>query len=198
MVGPVSKEEKNDVALLDSLSSCCMKVYKKSLLRDKELYYDEKTVGSGEDLLLNLGVFAKAKSFVYLPNCLYFYRKNRDGSITHTYKNDFLFKWAHLYEVIYRYSSYGNDFLIAFNNRKALSFLSYGLYVFSSNLKPKHKKTIIKESLVGTFYRDAFDTFDPSNLTFIKRLFFNSCKKRKIDLICFMLTIATFLRGRIV
>ena len=194
LIGPYTKDEINKIEQLDSLVSACTKVYKKSIV-ENETFENLDDIGTGEDLLFNLAVFCKAEKYIYIPGAYYFYRKTRASSTTHVFKDDFLDRWSNLYSKIESYSVMYSDFAIAFENRKALSFLSYGLYIDSVCGTYKNKKNAIKQSLNHNFYLGAFDHLNYKNMKLRNRLFFESCKKKRTVIIALMLMIANRMRG---
>lgn len=81
--GVVNKEKIIESVLIgSSLNSLCLKTCKRSLFDIKVDYSELYYIQNAEDLLQSIPVFEKAKSFVYLPETLYYYRMN-PTSITH-------------------------------------------------------------------------------------------------------------------
>lgn len=86
--GGVSKEKIIETVLTgSSLNSLCIKTCKKSMFDFKADYSQLYYIQNAEDLLQSIPVFEKAKSFVYLPETLYYYRMN-PTSITHKIRKD--------------------------------------------------------------------------------------------------------------
>lgn len=151
LVGP-TLDVKFDVAKLDSLDSVCMKVYKRKLITS-DCFVSVNEVGSGEDIIFNLVAFKNAFRFVYIPDCLYYYRKTNEQSLTKTYKDNFLNKWTNLYKLISIHSPNTPFFEELLKNRQYLSLLSYGLYLFNTNIPASKKKSLFKDSIVRGFYK---------------------------------------------
>ena len=81
--GVVDKEKIIKTVLTSSsLNSLCLKTCKRTLFDNEIDYTKLYYIQNAEDLLQSIPVFEKAKSFVYLPETLYFYRTN-PTSLTH-------------------------------------------------------------------------------------------------------------------
>lgn len=79
-----------------SLNSACMKIYKRSIFIDNEMYFNEE-IRYAEDYEFCLRLFPYIHSFVYIKECLYYYVEN-ENSIMHTQDKEIMNKFIILYQ----------------------------------------------------------------------------------------------------
>lgn len=86
--GVVSKEKIIELVLMGaSLNSLCIKTCKRFLFDVDADYSKLYYIQNAEDLLQSIPIFEKAKTFVYVPKALYYYRMN-PTSLTHKIRKD--------------------------------------------------------------------------------------------------------------
>lgn len=81
---------------LESMGSCCMRLYRAELAR-QGLFFDTKEVGSSEDTLFNMYALYGCKKVIYLDEPFYHYRKTRQ-SITSAYRPRLIEQWGRLFD----------------------------------------------------------------------------------------------------
>ena len=75
------------------LASACFNIYKRELIIDNKIRFESlKELGSFEDGLFNVHCYFHMKSFAYLDQALYHYRKTNVASFTSNYRENFLRK----------------------------------------------------------------------------------------------------------
>lgn len=86
--GVLSQEDtiryKQQVMETKTFNSLWTKCFKRSLIKNPDVFMKWKEVKTGNDLLMSVEVINNAKSFYYLPDILYHYRINPDGIIKKT------------------------------------------------------------------------------------------------------------------
>lgn len=65
----------------DKFNSPWGKLYKKDIIDSNDVVFDE-SLKMGEDLIFNINYLKYCKSFIIIPDCLYYYNKNVGGSLT--------------------------------------------------------------------------------------------------------------------
>lgn len=146
--------------LADSLCPVWGKLYKKELILNNNIsFVDLSEIGTYEDGLFNIEVFAKVEKAVYLNKCFYHYRKENTSSVTSGYRKDLFKKWQHLFDLMQEYIDKNNlplDYQVALNNRIALSILGLGLNIISCNCSAVKKIKMIKEIIKSERYKKAY------------------------------------------
>lgn len=163
LIGPIGKELANP-EYLDALGTVWAKMYKTSILRDKDLrFVDLNEIGSGEDTLFNIFVFNEVSKVILLNKPMYHYWRGNSNSITSRYIPNFVEKRRNYFNYMKDFikdNSLGNEYEIALNNRICTSVLGMGLLECnkSNNVsffnKIKNIKGILKEDYIESAYRN--------------------------------------------
>lgn len=75
------------------------KLYKKKFIIDNNIKFDEE-LSFGEDFIFNLKVYLKANKIMYIPNVLYYWRRDNENSVTQKYNKDLFEKQIKVVEYI--------------------------------------------------------------------------------------------------
>ncbi len=163
LVGPVGKELANP-EYLDALGTVWAKMYKTSMLKDKDLkFVDLKEIGSGEDTLFNIFVFNEVNKVILLNKPMYHYWRGNSNSITSRYIPNFVEKRRNYFNYMKDFikdNNLGNEYEIALNNRICTSVLGMGLLECSksNNIsffnKIRNIKRILREDYIDKAYRN--------------------------------------------
>ena len=163
LVGPVGKELANP-EYLDALGTVWAKMYKTSMLKDKDLkFVDLKEIGSGEDTLFNIFVFNEVNKVILLNKPMYHYWRGNSNSITSRYIPNFVEKRRNYFNYMKEFikdNNLGNEYEIALNNRICTSVLGMGLLECSksNNIsffnKIRNIKRILREDYIDKAYRN--------------------------------------------
>ena len=163
LVGPVGKELANP-EYLDALGTVWAKMYKTSILKDKDLkFVDLKEIGSGEDTLFNIFVFNEVNKVILLNKPMYHYWRGNSNSITSRYIPNFVEKRRNYFNYMKDFikdNNLGNEYEIALNNRICTSVLGMGLLECSksNNIsffnKIRNIKRILREDYIDKAYRN--------------------------------------------
>lgn len=135
LIGLLDPELKNP-ALLDSIGTAWGKLYKSHLFSvSNTKFTDTKIIGSAEDVLFNIELFAYAKSAYFSNETWYHYRKDNATSLTKTYKRELTSQWQNLFNRIpplIEKFHLGDSAYAALENRKALALIGLGLNELSN------------------------------------------------------------------
>lgn len=163
LVGPIGRELANP-EYLDALGTVWAKMYRTSLLKDKDLrFVDLKEIGSGEDTLFNIFVFNEVSKVILLNKPMYHYWRGNSNSITSRYIPDFVEKRRNYFNYMKDFikdNNLGNQYEIALNNRICTSVLGMGLLECSKSNdisffnKIKNIKGILKEDYIDSAYKN--------------------------------------------
>lgn len=127
----------------DKFNSPCCKIFKKSIIENNHLRYDE-SLNMGEDLIFNIRYLKYCKTLTMIPDCLYFYNMTVGGSLTkkfeltrwNTEKNVYL-EYKKLYEFYDIYEKYKNkiDCMLLMGAKKTLYILGLSNLSYKDSLK---------------------------------------------------------------
>lgn len=192
-------EKTKSPELADSLCTVWGKLYKRELINDVR-FKDLKKIGTFEDGLFNIECLIKGKSAYYIPECLYYYRKDNDVSITSKYKQNLFENWQELYNIIENFidkNNLDNSFGEALSNRVAMSIIGLGLNEVLNPLGAKQQIKNLKKIIKSEGYHTAC-----SNLTLMYfplhwKIFFALAKREYVIGLFLLLRIINFLRGKI-
>ena len=183
---------------VDSLSSVCMKLYRRETVRHGRIV-SEKEVGTSEDAIFNLYALDGCR-IGYIDSCFYHYRKDNANSITTRFKPDLSNQWDNLYNIFEEYISESckkEGYRTAFLNRVACGLVGLGLNEVRADagIFPKSHKiyTILKKPL----YEEAIQHIDISYCPFKWKIFFVLGKYKQAFLLTLLLEIMEYLRSRI-
>lgn len=163
----------------DLIVSACMQLFRKEIAVKK--FVDTRLIGT-EDLLYQVMVYGECRTFAYIDQPFYHYRKTNKESLTSTYRKELFAQWNYLYdqmEDIMRREDLGEDYHRAFHNRIALSMIGLGLneiYAHDKGLIQKGKA--LKGFLLTPRYKEAVKRLDISSMPLHWKVFFILCKCR--------------------
>lgn len=177
LIGPLGKELANP-EYLDALGTVWSKMYKTSILIDKDLrFVDLNEIGSGEDTLFNIFVFNEVSKVILLNKPMYHYWRGNSNSITSRYIPNFVEKRRNYFNYMKDFikeNELGNEYEIALNNRICTSVLGMGLLECSKSNnvsffnKIKNIKGILQEDYIESAYRN----FELKNFSIHWRVFY--------------------------
>ena len=167
------------------------KVYNLELLRSINFKFVSERQYISEDFYSNLLLYKYVKSFLALPNKLYYYRKNNTTSLTSTYRLDRLEKNNYQYfESIKLAKEYGyNDLIINnigfqyFNNMLG----TFEMILNCTSLNKKEKKTNIYNIIKDKDFNFIVNQLKLSEEPFYKKTLIYCLKHKLCKLSYFML-----------
>ncbi len=203
LVGFIDDELRNPEKQ-DKLSSACMKCYRRDMLRDCKIFFeDNKIIGSAEDVLFNIDVFAVADTCVYIPTALYHYIRTNDMSITAKYRENLHVKHDALIDAIQKRisvskyaSAHTEIFQRALQNRYAISIISLGLNEANCPCSFWGKVKKIKTLMNRPGYRQAVKQLPIRPMASYWKVFFVCVKMRAAWAVTLLLTAIKSLRAR--
>ena len=162
LVGPVGKEISTP-EYLDALGTVWAKMYKTSILKEKNLsFVDLSEIGSGEDTLFNIHVLNELNKVILLNKPMYHYWRGNSNSITSKYIPNFIEKRRNYFKYMSDFivnNDLGDEYKLALNNRVCTSVLGMGLLECSKSNKVsfikkiKNIKFILKEDYIDEAYK---------------------------------------------
>lgn len=112
----------------DRLNNVWLKSFKRSIIETSERYDDKTKVRLGEDFLMQLPWFDKAKSVVYIPENLYSYRFNSNSIMVSSEKKFDEYAFENALTIFNEQTKYANKWGIAdaskYSNRKFFAVVS--------------------------------------------------------------------------
>ena len=181
----------------DTLVTAWGKMYKAEIIQ-KLKFVDTKIIGT-EDALYNIYAFGNAETAVYIPKCLYHYRKDNINSLTTKY-NKYLFdRWQKLYEYMYKYivqNRLSNEYIDALYNRIALGIIALVLNIIASDKGQFEKKKEIDMILSTDRYRKSFRQLNIKYMPLNWKIFFLFAKLKFSTGVLLLGYVMQFLRGR--
>ena len=163
LIGPIDSELSNP-EYLDALGTAWAKMYKTSILKQKNLkFIDLNEIGSGEDILFNIYVFNEVKKVILLNKPMYHYWRGNKNSITSRYIPNFIDKRRIYFNYMKKFikeNQLGREYEVALNNRICISVLGMGLLECSKSNKisvlnkVKNIKRILNEEYIHTAYKE--------------------------------------------
>ncbi|HHF0555864.1 TPA: glycosyltransferase family 2 protein, partial [Vibrio antiquarius] len=146
----LSDIELDQIHNLDLFVTATCKLYDASIIKNNDIrFVDTKLIGT-EDALFNIYYFRYVSSGFYLNKEMYHYRKTNEGSLTSIKKDDLEVKWMNLHNIMQSVIEEQELPLIyqsSLNNRRAISFLGFGLNEILSR-HSLHKRYEAIEKLV--------------------------------------------------
>lgn len=183
----------------DELVSPCMQLFSKKYVSGIE-FRSLKEIGTSEDWLFQLEVYARCKSVVYVNKPYYHYRKTNSASVTTVYKPQLYQCWQKMFSyaegTLKQYGLY-EVYKKNFWNKVAVSLLLIGLHEIKSNngITEQAKKLMIIRC--SGRYEKAFMQMDIKKMTAHWRFFFSLCRNKRMKSVVVMLKIIDFLRTHI-
>ena len=164
----------------DALCTVWGKLYKREVIEKNGIrFFDIRQIGSYEDGLFNLDVFAKASSAVFINRHLYHYRKDNSTSITSAYNAEMPKQWDKLFDILRAHiddNGLDASFRIALNNRIVFSLIALGINATEKHDGAIHTIRQIKQLIQAERYQNAIAQFDAHYLPVHWKLFFGCAK----------------------
>lgn len=183
----------------DSVVTIWGKLYKASIILDNKLQFiNLEKIGTSEDALFNLEVYKNISSAIYIPNCLYHYRKNNDTSVTSKYNDKLFRQWNNLFFAFEQYiviNKLGDDFYESLNNRIALAIIGLGLNIVNADKNVKKVKEI-KNIISSPRYRQAYKQLTLRYFPLHWKIFFAFAKHNCAFGVYIMLLVMRMLIGK--
>jgi glycosyltransferase EpsH len=187
IVGPIGAEL-HDPTLLHSWGTVWGKLYSRRVISRIE-FIDTNIVGSAEDVLFNIEVFAHVKKAFYVNEVMYHHRKG-ENSFTGGYNKNLNERWKNLYtmmsEIITTYSL-PPEFKEALNNRIALGLIGQGINECRSSRNMRGKIAGIKQIITQKQYRLAINDLPLRYFPPHWYLFFRAAKSKKASILYILL-----------
>ena len=143
-LGLVDDKLKNP-AKLDNLTPVWARLYSNQIIKKNKIKFIDTKMLPSEALQFNFEYCVNAKNAVYVPRAFYHYRRNTEGSITKSYKDDLWSKWMWWinYENEYLHNIQANEILFeAFYSRICCSVIPLGGNAVKLSNKSAEKKEI--------------------------------------------------------
>ena len=163
----------------DALCPVWGKLYRRETICTE--FTDLNEIGTYEDGLFNLQIFAHVDTAVFINNPMYHYRKTNMGSATSAYNPQLFFQWQHLFDLMNTYiveHHLPKSYTEALNNRIALSLIGLGLNVISANITAKSKVQKISNILNAERYRGVYKQLQYQYFPLHWKVFFICAKYR--------------------
>lgn len=151
------------------------KLYKREAIGNSR-FTDIKTIGTGEDILFNIDVFANLASAEYIPTYAYHYRRYNTDSITTLYNPKLFDMWQNLYSRMQTYienENLGSEYAQALSNRRALGLIALGQNVLASGRGYKSQLFDFKKILTDERYVIAFKNLPLEYMSLHWKVFFS-------------------------
>lgn len=183
--------EMSNPASTDTLGTVWAKLYKTSVIKENRVrFIDLKIIGSAEDVLFNVHLFAYMKQATYLDHSFYHYRKFNTNSLTNLYRPFLYCQWQNLFmymQAVIDDFRLGVIFQTALNNRIALSIIGLGLNEYVSNASPMEKVKRLSAILLADRYRNAYKNLSFSFFPLHWKFFFLCAKHQFVWGVYFLL-----------
>lgn len=191
-------EEKKHPENLNFLASVCFAFYKKYTIDKFNIRFKSlKEIGSFEDGLFNFEYFFHVKKFKFLNKYFYHYRKTNTQSATSNYRENFLQKQLLLFSILKNLIDNNNmdeRFLVAYNNRVALSSMELCFNVFKRESTFISKYNEIKQIIKNDIYLQALKQFSLRNLPIKWMSFYFFVKTKSSIGVCIMCRLMKIIR----
>ena len=191
-------EELAHPELADSLCPVWGKLYTKELLEGRQ-FIDLKEIGTYEDGLFNLEVFAQVKKAAYLDRALYHYRRAGGDSQTSPYRPKLFKQWQKLFDRMQEHIDVNNlpmEFERALFNRIALSIIGLGFNQCNSSQGTVSNRKAICSIITSPRYKKAYDQLVLKWFPIHWKTFFWMCKHEYAEGVYSLLLIMRWLKKR--
>lgn len=181
----------------DSLSTCCMKMYSVDLLKESKSF-DIRKVGCSEDTLFNIYALRHCKSFYYINEPLYHYRKHQE-SISSSYRPNLIEQYKTLYQMFDEAKEQlkiDEQCTQAYYNRTALSIIGIGLNESENPVRCERIKRI-RQYINSTRYQDGYRKLQFHYLPFVWKCFFFCSGHSMAGLVYLTISVMKVLKNRI-
>lgn len=184
---------------MDIIVSPCMQLFKTEKYVNVP-FVDIREVGTFEDGLYQMDIYADCNRFIYIDKPFYHYRKTNSTSITTKYKPDLLEKTLHRYDIMDSYIikyNLGEEYRQALQNRVAIGTLGLGLNEIKAPNVIKHNVFgygMVKVLNNGRI-RDAVLLLNIKEMPLAWRVFYFMAKHKMSFSLSLMLVVIEFLRS---
>lgn len=199
LFGPIG-DELSRPQDMDIIVTPCMQLFKTEKFVNVP-FVDIREVGTFEDGLYQMDIYADCNRFIYIDKPFYHYRKTNSTSITTKYKPDLLEKTLHRYDIMDGYIvkyNLGDEYRQALQNRVAIGTLGLGLNEIKAPNVIKHN--IFGDGMVKILnnerMRNAVLSLNIKEMPFAWRVFYCLAKWRMSFSLSLMLIIIEFIRIR--
>ncbi len=189
----LSADEMRHPEFMDSLGTLWGKLYRSKIFIENNIrFIDLDEIGSAEDVLDNLYYSAYASKAVYIPDCLYHYRKTNTSSQTRNHRPRLLSQWQRLFR---RMEDWRQQFdaseasKIVINNRISYALVGLGLNELSSNGAFREHFKGLTKILHADWYYSAVSSLNLRRLPPHWKVFFFCAKHRMVWFVCGLLII---------
>lgn len=152
-------DELSSPETVDSLVTVWGKLYRISYIKENDVQFVDTNLIGNEDALFNIFALKDINKAVYIPDCLYNYRKNNESSFTSNYRPNLYSQWQCLFDLMSKNivdNSLDNTYFEALQNRICLSIIGLGLNIVGAGKEIKKVKEI-KKIISSSIYRKAYN-----------------------------------------
>lgn len=184
----------------DALCTVWGKLYQRDIIENNHIrFYDIRKIGTYEDGLFNLDVFANARSAVFLNRHLYHYRRENETSLTTKYNEDMPQQWNILFDILKEHiesKCLNSTFHSALSNRIVFSLIALGINEIEKHDNPLKTIARLKKIISNARYQNAIKFFDFRYLPLHWKVFFGFAKFNFAVGVYMLLLIIQKIRGR--
>ncbi len=176
MVGPVGAELRDPTAL-HAWGTVWAKLYRRDIVADTR-FTSTSIVGSAEDALFNVEVFARVGTVVHIDRPMYHYRKS-PSTFTGGFNPDLAVGWTRLHALMAALiEGRGHDFQKALDSRKALSLIGLGINEWRSPRSFSGHLRALRATIGGDDFRRAVRRLPLWRLPLHWAVFFGAARLR--------------------
>ena len=164
---------------MNYLASACFSLYKKAVIDANELeFFNIHEIATFSDGLFNIRFLQKAERFLYVDKPYYHYRKFSTGAATAKYRENFLSRQLHLFQMLKAIAETENSpaFFQAFNNRVIFSTLEICLNALKGKRTFRQQYSEMKQVLRSPLHREAFRSLDTGVLPMKWKVYYSLAK----------------------
>lgn len=197
LYGLINSELSNPLTV-DNLSTAWAKFYKTA--KFSKIKFTAKSKIYSEDLWFNINCFLKATSSEYFNKAKYYYFKENENSIVHTFNANMLNQYKRLYSQMYDYIvkyDLDDNFIKALNNRIIINELSILRNASLSNEPLNKKIKYVNKILNDEIYRIGYESFSFKYLPSYYSIFYKFCKYKMNLPVIFILYLGEKLKKKI-
>ncbi len=178
MIGLIG-DEINSPMSTDAFNAGWGKLYKTDVIKSNSIQWTDTNLVGSSDVLFNASVMPFVNRAYFLHEYLHHYNKQNSNSLTKTYQWTLPEKlkrlFAELSNLINKHYGNSPEFVIALNNRIALSVVNLGLSLTSTGMSTQAYK-VFRESIASVIYTNAIDDLDLKFMPLHYRIYFTFCK----------------------
>lgn len=197
LIAPKGKELRHPDNI-DSLSTPWGKLYRTEIIKNHHIIFVSTNEIGTEDLLFNVKYFKYVHCAIYLPNCLYHYRKSTLSSLSSLYRKELEKKWLRMFEMIENVISSLNrpELMEALCRRKALCLLGLGLNIVFSKESWCRKHKMLDAIITSEWYSSAITYLDKSPMPLHWKCFYGAARNKQTWCILIMLQVINIIINR--